>query len=202
MLNQMFINLSQEYKGEETNADYKRYFDNGYQDIVIAHIYKLHYQLFNRTIITNYYGIDEMEAEHIKLTQIWKCLEGYDETKSNGKITTMICTYIRNACRAYTQAQNSDKRKVGQSNVTSNFSEFEKTDFLEKDYVDNEFNRAEVKQYLKQLNLTENQYKFCMTIIDSPDDTSLRQIALEIGMSRAGVSGLQRQLKQILVDLM
>ena len=57
----------------------------------------------------------------------------------------MICKYIQFACRTYTQKQNSDRRKINQSNVTDVFSQFEKTDFLEKDYVDREFELKEIK---------------------------------------------------------
>ena len=201
MLNTMFVELSKQYKGEETNEDYKNYFEKGEQDIVIAHLYHLHHHLFTSTV-KMYFGIDEMQAEDIILTEIWRCLENYTSDKSNGKITTMICKYIKTACRTYTQGQNTHKRKVNQDNVTSVFSQFEKTDFLEKEYLDTAFNDMEVNHYLYQLNLTENQLKFCLAVLNSPDDVSMNQIAQEIGMSTAGVLGLKKQLRVKLTDLL
>jgi hypothetical protein len=201
MLNKMFLELSKEYKGQETNEDYKYYFDNGQQDIVIAHLYQMHHHLFTSTV-KMYYGIDEMQAQDIVLTEIWKCLENFKADKSNGKITTMICKYIKTACRTYTQGQNTHKRKVNQGNVTSNFSEFESTDFLEKEAIDPAFNDMEMKHYLLQLDLTENQLNFCLAILDAPDDISMNQIAQEIGMSTAGVLGLKKQLRAKLTDLL
>ena len=201
MLNTMFTQLSREYKGEESNNDYKYYFDNGYQDIVRAHLYHKHYQLFTSTV-KMYFGINEMDAEHIILTEIWKCLENYEEEKSNGKLTTMICKYIKSACRTFTQIENTHKRKINQSNITSNFSQFEKTDFLEKDYIDTAFNDMEMQHYLHQLDLTENQLKFCLAVLEAPDDISMNQIAQQIGMSTAGVLGLKKQLKDKITDLL
>jgi hypothetical protein len=114
----------------------------------------------------------------------------------------MICKYIKTACRTYTQGQNTHKRKVNQGNVTSNFSEFESTDFLEKEAIDPAFNDMEMKHYLLQLDLTENQLNFCLAILDAPDDISMNQIAQEIGMSTAGVLGLKKQLRAKLTDLL
>ena len=74
MINTMFLELSKQYKGQETNEDYKYYFDNGEQDVVIAHLYQLHHQLFTSTV-KMYFGIDEMQTQDIILTEIWKCLE-------------------------------------------------------------------------------------------------------------------------------
>lgn len=201
LLNEMFRDLSKEFPGEDTNHDYKYYFDNGYENIVIAYLYKKHFNLFTSTV-NMYYGIDDMQAEDIILTEIWKCLENYEEEKSNGKLTTMICKYIKTACRTYTQAQNTHRRKINQNDVTSVFSQFEKTDFLEKDYIDTAFNDMEMKHYLLQLDLTENQLKFCLAVLDAPDDISMNQIAQEIGMSTAGVLGLKKQLKAKITDLL
>ena len=202
MMNTMFMELSKEYKGQETNQDYKYYFENGAQDVVIAHLYHKNYKLFNSTV-NLYFGIDEMQAQDIILTQIWRCLDNYEEEKGNGKITTMICKYIKTECRTYTQAQNTHRRKINQANVTSNFSEFEATDFIEEREANNkDFEEMEMQQYLYQLNLTENQLKFCQAVLNAPDDISMSQIAQEIGLSRAGVKGIQQQLRDKIQDLL
>ena len=110
----------------------------------------------------------------------------------------MMCKYIRNACRTYTEKQNTDRRKVNQSNVTDVFSTFEKTDFLEKEHIDTDFNQFETEQYLKQLNLTENQYKFCIAAINGGDDIGITEIAREIGISPAGALNVKKQLQKII----
>lgn len=197
MLSNMFIELSKQYEGEDNNADYIKYFNEGEVDIVIARIYHLNYKLFNQTA-SQYYGLNYDDIQNIILTEIWRCLDNYDDSKSKGKITTMMCKYIRNACRTYTEKQNTDKRKVNQGNVTDVFSAFEKTDFLEKEHIDTDFNRFETEQYLKQLNLTENQYKFCIAAINGGDDIGITEIAREIGISPAGALNVKKQLQKII----
>ena len=83
MLSNMFIELSKQYEGEDTNIDYKKHFDEGEVDIVIARIYHLNYQLFNQTA-SQYYGLKHDDVQNIILTEILKCLYNYDDSKANG----------------------------------------------------------------------------------------------------------------------
>ena len=48
MLSNMFIELSKQYEGEDNNADYIKYFNEGEVDIVIARIYHLNYKLLTK----------------------------------------------------------------------------------------------------------------------------------------------------------
>ena len=200
MLNQLFVESAKEYKGNGTNEDYKEQFDNGNGDAVIAHIFANNYKLFKSTA-SQYIGIDPAELENIILTQIWKCLDNYDSSKSKGKITTMICTYIRNECRRYTEANNTNKCKINQAHISTLFSEYDDPDRLEQMGIDTEYNLMETKEYLNQLDLSENQRKFCEIILDAPSDIKLTDVAREMGISRAGVSGIQKQLQNKLQDL-
>lgn len=198
---ELFRDSAKHYVGEETNEDYKFYFDNGCEDEVIAHIFMKHHNLFKGTA-SQYIGIDDATLQDIILTQIWKCLSNYDESKSKGKITTMICTYIRNECRRYTQEQNTNKQVINQAHVSTVFSAFEDEDRLEQMGTDSGYNDVEVEQYLEQLDLTENQRNFCKIILDNTGTVKMADVARELKMSRAGVLGIQRQLQNILMDLM
>ena len=200
MLNQIFVDAASNYKGEKTNEDYKFYFDNGCENEVIAFIYKNNFKLFHNTA-SQYIGIDKATLEDIILTQIWKCLDNYDSNKSKGKITTMICTYIRNECRRYTEANNTNKTKINQGHISTLFSEYDDPDRLEQMGIDTEYNLMETMEYLNQLDLSENQRKFCEIILDSPSDIRMADVAREMGISRAGVLGIQKQLQNKLQDL-
>ena len=200
MLNQLFVESAREYKGNGSNEDYKQQFDNGNGDAVIAHIFANNYKLFNSTA-SQYLGIDEATLEDIILTQIWKCLDNYDSNKSKGKITTMICTYIRNECRRYTEANNTNKTKINQGHISTLFSEYDDPDRLEQMGIDTEYNLMETMEYLNQLDLSKNQRKFCEIILDSPSDIRMADVAREMGISRAGVLGIQKQLQNKLQDL-
>ena len=200
MLNQIFVDAASNYKGEKTNEDYKFYFDNGCENEVIAFIYKNNFKLFHNTA-SRYIGIDKATLEDIILTQIWKCLSNFDKSKSKGKITTMICVYIRNECRRYTEEQNTLKQCINQAHLSTPFSAFDDPDRLEQMGNENGYVDSEIEQYLSQLDLTENQRKFCEVVLKAEDDITMADIAREIGLSRAGTLGVQRQLQTILRDL-
>lgn len=201
MLNTIFKEAAKNYEGSTTNEGYKEAFDNGQDNEVIAHIYKNNYVLFNATA-SQYIGIDDAELENIILTQIWKCLSNYDSAKSKGKITTMICTYIRNECRRYTEEQNTNRKRINQAHVSTPFSAYDDPDRLEQMGIDSEYSTMEMKHYIEQLDLSDNQRKFCEIILDNADTVRMADVARELKISRAGVLGIQRQLQNKLADLL
>ena len=188
------------YTGEETNNSYKEWFDNNEKDIIIAHLYTKHYYVFKQAT-ENFIGLDEFEIEDIILTQIWRCLDQYDDSKSNGKITTYICKYIRSACRNATQAENSNKRKINQRHISTLFSEYEDKDDLDRSKIEFGYSEVEMEQYLTQLNLSDNQYKYCHLVLTGNPDIKMAEIAKELNISRAGALGIKKQLQDILKDL-
>lgn len=200
MLSTNFKELAEMYVGERTNEGYKDWFDNKEKDVVIAYLYTTNYYLFKQST-EGYLGLDEHTIEDIILTQIWRCLDQYDADKSKGKITTFICKYIRFACRNATEAQSSNKTKINQRHISSLFCEFDKPEDLDKSQLDNNYSDVEMREYLKQLNLTTNQYNYCKIILDNKSEVRMADIARELGISRAGVLGIKRQLQQILQDL-
>ena len=195
-----FKELAEMYTGERTNDGFKEWFDHKDKDIVISYIYTTNHYLFKQ-VTTQYLGLDELTVEDIILTQIWRCLDQYDASKSHGKITTYICKYIKFACRTATQSANTNKTKINQRHISSLFCEFEKPEELDKSEYDRSFNDVEMIQYINQLGLTQNQYKYCMLILDNTQELKMSEVARELGISRAGVLGLKRQLQQKLQDL-
>ena len=57
--------------------------------------------------------------------QVWRCLVNYEPEKSKGKLTTMICKYIRNAVRNIAQSNNYQKRSVNNLVNCSSLDAFE-----------------------------------------------------------------------------
>lgn len=197
---ELFKNCARNYIGEDTNQDYKFYFDNGCQDEVISRLYVKHHNLLHLTA-SKYVGIDEATLTDIIVTQIWKCLSNYDETKSKGKIITMICTYVRNECRRYTEEQNTNKQKINQGHISTPFSAYDDPDRLDEMGAESGYDEVEMEQYLDKLSLSDNQRTFCKIVLDNQGTIKMSDVAREMKISRAGVLGIQRQLQSILTDI-
>ena len=58
-----------------------------------------------------------------------------------------------------------------------------------------------MEQYLTQLNLSDNQYKYCHLVLTGNPDIKMADIAKELNISRAGALGIKKQLQDILKDL-
>ena len=141
--------------------------------------------------------IDENDKESIILESIWRCLKNYDKEKSNAKLTTMISKYIDTMCKNYVKLQSLDKRKINQSNITSLFSQFENTDFLEKNNEDTAYNEIELRLLIEQLSLSHIEKAVCNGIIEGYNTCD---IAKQLNVSNSYIchikKGLKRKLKE------
>lgn len=183
------------------NEYYVSEYKAGNVNEVIGELYNKHNRVFKQTA-SKFYGLDEATIESIIYEQIWKCLENYDESKSNGKLTTMICTYIRNACRSVTESNNLSKRKINQSHITSNFSEFEEPDRLTEISELTDYTKIEMMDYLDTLELTYNQRSYCELAINGICDlTKLSEFAEILEISCAGVLNIKLTLKNKMQEL-
>lgn len=196
---ELFFNLAKDYVGADTNEDYVKYFNQGQENEVIARIYTLNYRLFKQTS-KRFTGVDEATRDSLILENIWKCLSTYDESKSNGKITTMICTYVRNALRTLTQSMNTNKGKVNsQSKVFSSYEDEDRV--AELSTTSKTFSDIEIKDYIESLDLKGNQKRYCEAILGSKEDLKMSDIARELNISRAGALSIKRALQGKLGEL-
>lgn len=174
----------------------------------IGYIYEYHQSEFF-AVANRFAGVDMDTKESVILEQIWKVFENF-KPDSACKITTVICTYIKNELRRLTQANKMDKRKLNEAMYTQNFSDYFNVDGdseIAEDKVyalgttdTQDLEDIELKMFIDSLDLNENQRKFCMALIGGCKPTK-SAVAAEIGISRAGANVVVKTLQQKLVDI-
>ena len=199
----MFNSLVKIYGLQHTDEELIRDFNNGMEDEVIAYLYNTHKSLLYQ-VSRQFYGLDDFEVESIIMEQIWKCLQTYNEERSNGiKLVTLICTYIKNALRTYTQRQNSNKRKVNNANQSTPMSCFDTTeDRFDEMGEEDDYNKLELLDLIRSENLSTKQREYCEAALEYKCDIQQSHLAREIGVSTAGVVGIRRALQNKLSYLL
>lgn len=199
----MFESLVKVYGMSHTDEELLRDYNNGLHDEVIAFMYEKNKSAF-RQVSTRYIGVTNDEVESIILEQIWKCFETYDSEKANKiKLVTLICTYIKNALRTYTQKQNSNKRKVNNGNQSTPMSCFDTTeDRFDEMGEEDDYNKLELLDLIRSENLSDNQRAYCEAALEYKCDIQQSHLAREIGVSTAGVVGIRRALQNKLAYLL
>lgn len=160
-------------------------------------------------VANKFAGVDTATKESVILEQIWKVFENF-KPDSGCKVTTVICTYIKNELRRITQANKMDKRKLNEATYTQNFSDYFSVDGDSEIAEDKvyalgvtdtyELENVELKMLIDSLDLNENQRKFCMALIGGCKPTK-SAVAAEIGISRAGANVVVKTLQQKLIDI-
>ena len=199
----MFNSLVKVYGLQHTDEELIRDFNNGMENEVIAYLFEMNKSAF-RQVSTKYIGVTNDEVESIIMEQIWKCLQTYNEERSNGiKLVTLICTYIKNALRTYTQRQNSNKRKVNNANQSTPMSCFDTTeDRFDEMGEEDDYNKLELLDLIRSENLSTKQREYCEAALEYKCDIQQSHLAREIGVSTAGVVGIRRALQNKLAYLL
>ena len=199
----MFNSLIKVYGLQHTDEELIRDFNNGMENEVIAYLFEMNKSAF-RQVSTKYIGVTNDEVESIIMEQIWKCLQTYNSERSNGiKLVTLICTYIKNALRTYTQRQNSNKRKVNNANQSTPMSCFDTTeDRFDEMGEEDDYNKLELLDLIRSENLSTKQREYCEAALEYKCDIQQSHLAREIGVSTAGVVGIRRALQNKLAYLL
>lgn len=191
----MFKDLLVNYGGKHSDEELVRDFRNGMENEVIAYVYEHHRGVFHQTA-GQYKGVDESTVVSCIVEQIWKCFNNYDSSKSKGKITTMICKYIRNDLRAITQSNNYAKRAINTTQNCSFFSEFETgQDRIEEASELASYDAIELVDMIQHENLTDNERKYCLAAVKNLEGLTMARIADQIGISRAGAKRVRESLQ-------
>ena len=193
----MFKEMVKVYGLKHTDEELLNDYNKGMKNEVIAYMYEKNKSAF-RQVSTKYIGVSNDEVESIIMEQISKCFETYNSDKSNGiKLVTLVCTYIRNALRTYTQKQNSNKRKVKNGNQSNTMSCFDTTeDRFEEMGEEDDYIKLELLDLIRSENLSDNQRAYCEAALEYKCDIQQSHLAREIGVSTAGVVGIRRALQK------
>ena len=199
----MFKELVKVYGLKHTDEELLNDYNKGMKNEVIAYMYEKNKSAF-RQVSTKYIGVSNDEVESIIMEQIWKCFETYNSDKSKGiKLVTLVCTYIRNALRTYTQRQNSNKRKVNNGDQSTPMSCFDTTeDRFDEMGEEDDYNKLELLDLIRSENLSTKQREYCEAALEYKCDIQQSHLAREIGVSTAGVVGIRRALQNKLAYLL
>ena len=198
----MFKEMVKVYGLKHTDEELIYDYNKGMKNEVIAYMYEKNKSAFKQ-VSTKYIGVSNDEVESIIMEQIWKCFETYNSDKANGiKLVTLVCTYIRNALRTYTQKQNSNKRKVNNGNQSTPMSCFDTTeDRFEEMGEEDDYIKLELLNLVNSEDLSNKQREYCVAAIEHKCDIQQSHLAREIGVSTAGVVGIRRALQKKLAYL-
>ena len=179
-------------------------FNNGLVNEVIACIYEKNYAAF-REVSRQFSTIDEATKDSCIVEQIWRALQNYDPQRSEAKLVTVICTYIRYGLLTIVQADKTNKRKVnaGTNRVLLSELELEEDRLEETGELDSHYIEMEMIDLIESLDLTQNQKEYCRCIIEQSCELTMAQIAQHIGISRAGALSVRKALQEklnILLD--
>lgn len=178
-----------------TDMELVESFRNGKENEVISYIVKNNYYLFKQTA-SSYKGIDSATIESTIYEQVWRCLVNYEPEKSKGKLTTMICKYIRNAVRNIAQSNNYQKRSVNNLVNCSSLDAFESgEDKVQETGELAEYDEVELKHMIDNEDLTPNERKYCLAALNNLDGLTMSRIAEQIGVSRAGAKRIRENLQ-------
>ena len=193
----MFKEMVKVYGLKHTDEELIYDYNKGMKNEVIAYMYEKNKSAFKQ-VSTKYIGVSNDEVESIIMEQIWKCFETYNSDKANGiKLVTLVCTYIRNALRTYTQKQNSNKRKVNNGNQSTPMSCFDTTeDRFEEMGEEDDYIKLELLNLVNSEDLSNKQREYCVAAIEHKCDIQQSHLAREIGVSTAGVVGIRRALQK------
>lgn len=193
----MFKDVVKVYGLQHTDEELVRDYQAGFHNEVIAYVFEKNKNLFYQ-VSKKYVGVSEDEVTSIILEQIWKCFENFDAEKStSGKLTSMICVYIKNALRTLTQSNASNKRKANNGDQCTPMSCYETTeDRWEEASVEDEYDKVELSDLVHKEDLSEKQLQYCMVALDHMCDLQQSHMAREIGVSTAGVVGIRRALQK------
>lgn len=193
----MFEQLVKVYGVEHTDEELVRDYQAGFHDEVIAYVYETHKSLFHQ-VSKKYIGVSDDEVTSVILEQIWKCFENYDSKKNtSGKLTSMLCVYIKNALRTLTQSNSSNKRKANNGDQCTPMSYYETTeDRWEETSVEEEYDKVELSDLVNKEDLSPKQLQYCMVALNHMCDLQQSHMAREIGVSTAGVVGIRRALQK------
>lgn len=202
--------MSKFYEGEHTTEDYLKYYQLGYIDEVVAAIYVKYQARFTLPFST--WNIEKEERTSIILTEIWKALEKFDVEKAKGAtLETVIYNYIERYILSWNKSQNYDVRKINNdatvlSALDETNDEGEEGNMLDKlegmQSIDEDREKVELAIFVKSLNLTDNEEKYCLAAINGiSKKLNKSSIATAIGISRAGANNIVKKLQVKLVDL-
>lgn len=193
----MFKDVVKVYGLQHTDEELLNDYQAGLHNEVIAYVFEKNKNLFYQ-VSKKYVGVSNDEVTSVILEQIWKCFEDYDPQKNHsGKLTSMICVYIKNALRTLTQSNASNKRKANNGDQCTPMSYYETTeDRWEEASVEDEYDKVELTDLVKKEDLSPKQLQYCMVALDHMCDLQQSHMAREIGVSTAGVVGIRRALQK------
>ena len=163
----MFNDVVKVYGLSHTDEELLKDYQAGLHNEVIAFVFEKNKNLFYQ-VSKKYVGVSNDEVTSVILEQIWKCFENYNPEKNNsGKLTSMICVYIKNALRTLTQSNASNKRKANNGDQCTPMSYYETTeDRWEEASVEDEYDKVELTDLVNKEELSPKQLQYCMVALD------------------------------------
>lgn len=185
-----FKTLADLYEGETTDLSLvENYKDITQKPLILAYVYCTNYRMFYNATV-NYFGLGLDDIDSFIVEEIDKALNNFNAERGV-KLTTLICTFIKNRLRAETLLlQKASKRPL------NNYVDMDSLG--EEAYMDN-FNELFTLDYLKQLNLSENELEYCKIILADNHELRDAEIARIMGKTRAGIKYIKNKIRQKLI---
>lgn len=193
----IIIEMSEMFELEHNTESYLKAIDEIGIDAVVSAIYSKHSRMFYDRI-RKFYGIDYDTKQSIILESIWKVLLNYD-VERGACITTLISTYAYNACKAYFNLEQTDKRVANSTSNCESINAYQE-DRKEEAADSSDYSYVEIFEALARFQLTDNERAYCALVMSDGKYTQA-DIARYLNVSRAAITRIKQSLKVKLAEL-
>jgi hypothetical protein len=143
--------------------------------------------------VERYYCLTNDEKVSYCLEELNKSLLDFKEDKG-AKLMTLFVTYLKRRLRTEAKSLQLDKRRADMNTESFDVA------FNRTSYIESAYDALEYLESLNQMELTENELRYCEIVINSSGKVLDADIAKLIGISSAGVHFIKKSLaKKLLV---
>lgn len=173
-------------------------------DMAIANIYSKYFGMLY-TYARKFPALSKLDIESLAFESIHKSLSTYTEDRS-AKFATYLTRVFRNRVLGeYRYIDTPTKSRgwyldVSFDSTVSNADGDEFNLFTNIGYEE-DFSKIEIDASLEYVTLSANEYGYVAAVLERNGNVSDAEIARELGVSRAAISGIKKRLKVKLKDL-
>lgn len=195
-MNQTYSNLktlANLHEGEKCLSILTTEYQNTGDPIIFSFVFCEYFGYIKR-ISDNYFYLTESDKASFALEELDKSMRNFDKSKGV-KIQTLFSKYYKNRLRAETEMLNYQKRSL--NNTADSYDAImddignEQTDHTSQ----NEFEKIEFLDYIRNAELTELEVKYCEIIIEDGDKVSSTDIAERLGISCSMITYIKKSLQ-------
>lgn len=143
---------------------------------------------FIRNQSDKYFYLTDSDKASFAVEELNKAMTDF-KSDQGAKIQTFFSRYLNNRLRAETQMLSHHKRKT--NNSCESYEAFTE---IKKGYTEQGYDDSEFAEMLKQMELNDNELKYCQIIINDTIHVKDSDAAKQIGISSTAIKYMKKRL--------